>query len=63
VLLGLEPNRRRHALESVAPAQLPSWVGALRLSGVPAFDGSWNVTLSDGRVEVEGADSHHLGNT
>jgi hypothetical protein len=41
---------------------LPSWVGALRLSGVPAFDGSWNVTLSDGRVEVEGADSHHLGN-
>ena len=63
ILLGLEPDRRRHALESVAPAELPSWAGALKLSGVRAFDGTWNVSLSDGRVQVEEADSHQLGVT
>src|SRR6266516_7011727 len=27
VLLGLRPDRGRHALETLAPAELPSWVG------------------------------------
>ena len=31
---------RRQALETVAPEELPSWAGALRLSGVRAFDQS-----------------------
>jgi glycogen debranching enzyme len=61
VLLGLEPNRRRHALETVAPPELPAWAGALRLSGVPAFERTWNVSLLEGRVAVEEANAHHLG--
>src|SRR5262249_40475724 len=37
VLLGLRPDRARHALETLAPAELPSWVGrSLRLSRVRA---------------------------
>jgi glycogen debranching enzyme len=53
ILLGLRPNRSRHALETVAPEELPSWAGSLRLSGVQAFDRQWNVRLEDGRVRVE----------
>jgi glycogen debranching enzyme len=53
VLLGLQPDRRRHVLESVAPLELPSWAGTLRLSGVRAFDRQWDVRLEDGRVRVE----------
>jgi glycogen debranching enzyme len=60
LLLGLAPDHRRQALESVAPAELPSWAGTLRLSGVRAFDRSWNVSLSDGRVQVDEAVSPHL---
>jgi glycogen debranching enzyme len=52
VLLGLQPDRRRHVLESLAPLDLPQWTRTLRLSGVRAFDTSWDVTLHDGRVEV-----------
>ena len=33
VLLGLEPSRRRQALETEAPVELPSWAGSLRLTG------------------------------
>jgi glycogen debranching enzyme len=55
VLLGLQPDRRRHALETVAPMELPSWAGAIRLSGVRAFDRVWDVRLADGRVRVEEA--------
>jgi glycogen debranching enzyme len=55
LLLGLQPDRRRHALESVAPAELPSWAGSIRLSGVRAFDRLWDVRLEDGRVRVEEA--------
>ncbi len=55
VLLGLRPDHRRHALESVAPPELPSWAGALRLSGVRAFERLWNVVLTDGRVRIEEA--------
>lgn len=55
VLLGLQPDRRRHALESVAPLELPSWAGTIRLSGVRAFDRQWDVRLEDGRVKVDEA--------
>jgi glycogen debranching enzyme len=58
ILLGIQPDYRRQALESVAPPELPSWAGALRLSGVRAFDRAWNVVLSDGSVQVEEAVAH-----
>ena len=49
-----QPDRRRHALETVAPAELPSWMGQeLRLSGVRAFDRQWDVRVTRGQVEVE----------
>jgi glycogen debranching enzyme len=51
-LLGLQPDPRRHALESVAPQELPSWTHSLRLQGVQAFDGAWDVWLEDGHVRV-----------
>jgi hypothetical protein len=53
VLLGLEPSRKRHALETVAPVELPSWVGSLRLSGVTCFDRRWTVRVDEGHVRVE----------
>jgi glycogen debranching enzyme len=55
VLLGLRPDRERQALVTVAPPELPSWAGSLRLSGVRVFDRSWDVRLEDGRVRVEEA--------
>jgi glycogen debranching enzyme len=55
VLLGLKSDRRRHALETVAPAELPSWAGTIRLSGVRAFDRLWDVRLEEGHVRVEEA--------
>ena len=55
VLLGLQPDRRRHALETLAPIELPSWAGSIRLSGVRAFDRVWDVRLSEGRVKVDEA--------
>jgi glycogen debranching enzyme len=54
-LLGLQPDRRRQTLESVAPLELPSWAGRLRLSGVRAFGRAWDVRLDDGGVVVEEA--------
>ena len=53
VLLGLRPDRLRNRLESVAPLELPHWAGAIRLSGVRAFESAWDVRLEDGRVRVE----------
>jgi glycogen debranching enzyme len=53
VLLGLHPDRRRQTLESIAPLELPSWAGTLRLTGVPAFDRTWDARVEDGRVFVE----------
>ena len=53
VLLGLEPSRRRHTLETEAPVELPSWAGSLRLAGVPCFDRRWTVRVDDGRITVE----------
>jgi glycogen debranching enzyme len=55
VLLGLQPDRRRHVIESVAPLELPSWAGSLRLTGVRAFDRQWDVRLHEGRVTVRSA--------
>jgi glycogen debranching enzyme len=55
VLLGLQPDRRRHALETVAPVELPSWAGTIRLSGIRAFGRLWDARLEDGRVRVEEA--------
>ncbi|MDQ3995148.1 MAG: amylo-alpha-1,6-glucosidase [Actinomycetota bacterium] len=52
VLLGLQPDHRRQTLGTVAPPELPSWAGSLRLSGVRAFDRSWNVELEGGEVTV-----------
>ena len=54
-LLGLQPDRRRQALKTVAPPDLPSWAGSLRLSGVRAFGHVWDVRLEDGHVRVEQA--------
>jgi glycogen debranching enzyme len=55
VLLGLEPDRRRQVLETVAPPEIPSWAGSLRLASVRAFDKAWSVRLDGGRVEIEEA--------
>jgi glycogen debranching enzyme len=55
ILLGLRPDRRRHSLETVAPMELPSWAGNIRLTGVRAFERVWDVRLEEGRVRVEEA--------
>ncbi len=55
ILLGLQPDRRRHLLETVAPLELPSWAGTVRLTGIRAFDQQWDARLEDGRVRVEEA--------
>ena len=55
LLLGLEPDRRRHVLGTTAPEDIPSWAGSLRLTGVRAFDRAWDVHLLDGRVMIEPA--------
>ncbi len=52
-LLGLQPDRRRHVLESLAPLELPHWAGSIRLSGVRAFGSTWDVRLEDGTVKIE----------
>jgi glycogen debranching enzyme len=55
VLLGLQPDRRRQVLETVAPLELPSWAGDIRLTGVRAFERVWDVRLAEGHVTVEAA--------
>jgi glycogen debranching enzyme len=52
ILLGLQPDWRRHTLESVAPLELPSWVGTLKLTGVRAFERTWDAEVEDGAVSV-----------
>jgi glycogen debranching enzyme len=54
-LLGLQPDRRRHALQTVAPPELPSWAGTIRLSGIRAFGSLWDARLEDGNVRVDAA--------
>ena len=53
VLLGLAPDRRRQVLSTVAPDELPSWAGSLRLTGVRAFSRAWDVRVDNGRVRIE----------
>jgi glycogen debranching enzyme len=53
LLLGLQPDVRRHALETIAPPELPSWAQSARLTGVRAFDRTWTVHLEDAQVRVE----------
>jgi glycogen debranching enzyme len=53
LLLGLRPDSTRQALVSDAPSDLPSWLGTLKLTGVRAFDRSWDVRLEDGHIAVE----------
>ena len=60
VLLGLRPDHSRQAIETVAPEELPSWAGTLRLSGVRAFDKVWNVIVSEGHVRVEETEAPEL---
>jgi glycogen debranching enzyme len=55
LLLGLQPDRRRHLLGTTAREDIPSWAGSLRLTGVRAFDKGWDVQLVDGRVTIEPA--------
>jgi glycogen debranching enzyme len=55
VLLGLQPDRQRHSLQTLAPQELPSWAGSIRLTGVRAFDRAWDVRLEEGHVKVEEA--------
>jgi len=55
LLLGLQPDHTRQVLATVAPEELPSWAGSLRLAGVRAFDKTWTVQLEDGAVRVEEA--------
>jgi glycogen debranching enzyme len=50
LLLGLRPDGGK--LVTVAPP-VPEWAGSLRLTGVRAFDRSWDVALENGRVIVE----------
>src|SRR5262245_16707646 len=52
LLLGIQPDRRRQVLKTVAPLEMPSWTGSIRLLGLRAFDRPWDVRLDDGRVSV-----------
>jgi glycogen debranching enzyme len=52
LLLGIQPDRRRHVIESVAPLELPAWTGDVRLSGLRAFGRVWDVRLENGDVTV-----------
>jgi glycogen debranching enzyme len=56
LLLGLRPDPARQAVVSDAPAELPSWLGSLKLSGVRAFDRSWDVRLENGHIDVDAAE-------
>jgi glycogen debranching enzyme len=55
ILLGLQPDQRRQVLDTVAPPEVPSWAGTLRLSAVRVFDKAWDVRLENGQVTVEEA--------
>ncbi len=52
LLLGIQPDRRRQVIESVAPPELPAWTGDVQLSGLRAFGRVWDVRLEDGDVSV-----------
>ena len=50
LLLGLRPEGVK--LVTAGPP-VPEWAGSLQLSGVRAFDRSWDLRLEDGCVTVE----------
>jgi glycogen debranching enzyme len=52
LLLGLQPDRSRHRLLTTAP-ELPEWAGTIRLSGIRAFDHTWDVLVENGQVAIE----------
>ncbi len=56
ILLGLRPDPHTQAIVSDAPGDLPSWLGSLKLSGVRAFERSWEVRLENGHIEVDAAE-------
>ena len=56
VLLGLEPDRSAHRLETPRRASCRPGPATLRLTGVRAFDRTWDVRVEDGRVTVEESD-------
>ena len=56
ILLGLRPDLRNHQLRSVLPLELPSWVGSLRLTGLRAFDRTWDVRVEEGMIRVDADD-------
>ena len=53
LLLGLEPDRERHQLETRSPPELPSWAGDAPADGVRAFDRLWDVASSTDRAGEE----------
>jgi glycogen debranching enzyme len=53
VMLGLQPDLNRHLLTTIVPDSLPFWIGNVRLSGVRAFDRSWDVRLESGHLSIE----------
>ena len=53
VLRNPELDPATKALVSDAPEELPSWLESLTLAGVRAFEGSWDVRLENGHIEVE----------
>jgi glycogen debranching enzyme len=53
ILLGLRPDLRNHQLRSVLPLELPSWAGSLRLTGLRAFDRTWDVRVEEGIIRVD----------
>ena len=55
LLLGLRPDWRQSTLESYAPPELPAWAGSLRLSGVRAFERTWEIRIEDSTVQVSPA--------
>jgi len=55
LLLGLEPDPASQALRTIAPLELPEWVGSLRLNGVRAYGRAWNIRARDGSINVEEA--------
>jgi glycogen debranching enzyme len=56
ILLGLEPDRASRSLITSAVDGLPPWAGSLRLTGVRAFEGSWDVAVEDdGTIRLEGS--------
>ena len=56
LLLGLRPDPATRTLVSIAPQELPAWLGTLTLSGVRAFERSWDVRLESGHIEVKEAE-------